>query len=120
AFLLVSALAGAIVASYFTIGNALAFWLGQAEGIAVQLNNALITFSTYPTTLFNGLVRVVLFTALPAGFIAYVPVRFLREWELWQLATVVGAAAVFTLLAVVVFGRGLRRYESGNLVAMRS
>src|SRR4051812_39922619 len=92
AFLLVSLLAGAIIASYFTIGNALAFWLGQAEGIAAQLNNALIMFSTYPTTLFNGVVRVLLFTALPAGFIAYVPVRFLREWEPWQLATLVGAA----------------------------
>jgi ABC-2 type transport system permease protein len=120
AFLLVSLLAGAIIASYFTIGNALAFWLGQAEGIAAQLNNALIMFSTYPTTLFNGFVRVLLFTALPAGFIAYVPVRFLREWEPWQLATVVGAAAFFTLLAMFVFARGLRRYESGNLVAMRS
>ena len=72
-----------------------------------------------PTTLFSGLVRVLLFTALPAGFIAYVPVRFLREWQAWQVAALVGAAAFFALLMVVVFRIGLRRYESGNLVAMR-
>ena len=77
-------------------------------------------FSTYPTTLFSGMVRVLLFTALPAGFIAYVPVRFLREWQLWQLAVLLGAAGFFTLLAGLVFQLGLRRYESGNLVAMRS
>jgi ABC-2 type transport system permease protein len=120
AYLAVSLAAGALIAAYFTIGNALAFWLGQAEGLAMQLNNALITLSTYPTTLFSGLVRVLLFTAIPAGFIAYVPVRFLREWQPWQLAATVGAAVVFALIAHATFARGLRRYESGNLVAMRT
>jgi len=80
----------------------------------------LITFSTYPTTLFTGLVRVILFTAIPAGFIAYVPVRFLREWQPWQMAAVLGAAVGYSLLATFVFSRGLRRYESGNLLALRS
>jgi ABC-2 type transport system permease protein len=120
AFVVVALAAGAIIASYLSLANALAFWLGQAEGLAAQLTSALIMFSTYPTTLFSGLVRVVLFTALPAGFIAYVPVRFLREWQPWQLGAMLGAAAFFVLLTTVVFGLGLRRYESGNLVAMRT
>ena len=75
-------------------------------------------FSTYPTTLFNGVVRVILFTAIPAGFIAYVPVRFLREWQLWQLGIMLVATAFYITLAIVVFHLCLRRYESGNLVAM--
>jgi ABC-2 type transport system permease protein len=79
-----------------------------------------MTFSTYPTTLFNGSVRVLLFTAMPAGFVAYMPVRFLREWQLWQLGSLLAAAAFFCLLAAWVFARGLRRYESGNLVHMRA
>ena len=120
AFLVVSLAAGAIIAAHATLANALAFWLGHAEGIAQQVMNALIMFSTYPTTLFAGLVRVVLFTALPAGFIAYVPVRFLREFQPWQLASVLAVAVFYVALAVFVFDRGLRRYESGNLVAMRS
>jgi ABC-2 type transport system permease protein len=119
AFLLVALAAGAIMASYFSLANALAFWLGQAEGLANQLTTALITISTYPTTLFNGVVRVVLFTALPAGFVAYLPVRFLREWQPWQLGALLGAAALFLGLTTIVFRLGLRRYESGNLVAMR-
>ena len=120
AFVVVSLAAGAIIAAHATLANALAFWLGQAEGVAQQVMNALIMFSTYPTTLFTGLVRVVLFTAIPAGFIAYVPVRFLREFQLWQLASVLAVAVFYVALAVLVFERGLRRYESGNLVAMRS
>jgi ABC-2 type transport system permease protein len=120
AFLVVSLAAGAIIAAHATLANSLAFWLGQAEGVSQQLMNALIMFSTYPTTLFTGLIRVVLFTAIPAGFIAYVPVRFLREFQAWQLASVMAVALVYVALAGLVFDRGLRRYESGNLVAMRS
>src|SRR6185436_4274114 len=108
AFVLVALAAGAIIASYFSLANALAFWLGQAEGLAAQLSNALIMFSTYPTTLFSGMVRVALFTVLPAGFVAYVPVRFLREWQAWQLGSLLGAAGVFVLLTIWVFQRGLR------------
>lgn len=119
-FAVVSLSAGVIIAAHATLAHALAFWLGQAEGLALQVTNALIMFSTYPTTIFSGFVRVLLFTAIPAGFIAYVPVRFLREWQAWQLLSVVAVAIAFALLAVWVFGRGLRRYESGNLLAMRA
>lgn len=120
AFLLLSVAAGAIITAFMTLASSMAFWLGNAEGLSQQVMNALITFATYPTTLFVGVVRVLLFTAIPAGFIAYLPVRFLREWEPWQLAAVLAAAVVYATLAIVVFQQGLRRYESGNLVAMRT
>ncbi|TAK21182.1 MAG: hypothetical protein EPO26_14690 [Chloroflexota bacterium] len=119
-FLAVSLSVGAIIVAHATLASSLAFWLGQAESIASQIQNALIMFSTYPTSLFSGLVRVLLFTAIPAGFIAYIPVRYLREWEWWQLPATLGAALVYVALAIVVFHLGLRRYESGNAVAMRT
>ena len=39
----------AIFVSYAVIANALAFWLGNAEGLASQLLSALLLFSTYPS-----------------------------------------------------------------------
>jgi hypothetical protein len=39
----------------------------------------LITFSLYPEPLFGGMLRLVLFTFLPAGFVGYVPARLLRS-----------------------------------------
>ena len=63
---------------------------------------------------------MVLFTVIPGGFIAYVPVRFLREWQPWQFGALLGASLFYATLAVVAFQRGLRRYESGNLLALRS
>jgi len=118
-FIAVSLCAGAIIVAHATIACSLAFWLGQAEGVAGAIHDAMILFSTYPTSLFGGIVRVVLFTAVPAGFVAYIPVRYLREFAPWQLGVMIAAAAFYIALAIIVFRQGLRRYESGNLVSVR-
>mgnify|MGYP001344524417 CR=1 FL=1 len=55
------------------ITGSLSFYLGNAEGLAEQWRFALITFSTYPATLFDGPVRIVLFTIVPAAFISDLP-----------------------------------------------
>lgn len=118
-FLLLTLFATAIFVAFAILTNALAFWLGNAEGFAQQMMNALVTFSVYPSTLFSGVVKVLLFTVIPAGFIAYVPVELLRAWDWWLASALVGAAAGGLALATAVFYAGLRRYESGNLLAMR-
>jgi ABC-2 type transport system permease protein len=113
-------LTGAIIfISFGVITQSLAFWLGNAEGLAQQFSNALLNFSTYPTVIFKGLVKAVLFTIIPAGFITFMPVQLLRAPS-W---TMLGQLLLFTVAAAmaasVVFHRGLRRYESGNLVLVR-
>lgn len=108
-----------IFAAFGVITQSLAFWLGNSEGLAQQLANALISFSTYPTVIFRGAVKFALFTMIPAGFIAYVPVQLLREWSLPLFAGLLGFALGSVGLAWLVFRAGLRRYESGNLVLMR-
>lgn len=47
------------------------------------------------------------------------PVGLLREADPAFTAAAAAAAAVLVALAVLVFGAGLRRYGSGNLVATR-
>lgn len=118
-YLVLSLTAMVIFVSYGIAANALAFWLGNAEGVARELQNALLIFSTYPSSLFTGGVRVVLFTVVPAGLVAYVPVELLRDWSWPRAAVLVAMAAGSAALATLVFHAGLRRYESGNLLAMR-
>lgn len=118
-FVLLCLLGGTIMVAYGVLANSLAFWLGHAEALSAQVQSALLIFSTYPGALFSGAVKVLLFTAIPAGFIVYIPAGLLHSWD-WRLAGgLVGATALFVVLAVVVFYAGLRRYESGNLLAMR-
>jgi len=97
----------------------LAFFFGNAEGMASQLFNALVSLSTYPADIFKGTARIVLFTVLPAGFISYAPIGLLRRFDAVFVWFAAAAVAAFGLLAVVLFHVGLRRYTSGNRIAMR-
>jgi len=119
-FLLLATTSAAIMTAYGVAVNSLAFWLGQADGLAREFMSALLIFSTYPGVLFTGAVKVLLFTVIPAGFVAYIPVELLRRWD-WSLALLLAAVAGgAALVARLVFDAGLRRYESGNLLAMRA
>jgi len=91
-----------------------AFWLGRVESIARQMWELLITFSLYPEPLFGGVLRLALFTILPAGFVGYLPAAVVRTPSLPHVCLLVGGAAAYLALAVAVFNRGLRRYASGS------
>jgi ABC-2 type transport system permease protein len=109
--------AGVIMLAFGILVVSTAFWFGNTEGLGMQMQNALLTFATYPTDLFGGLVKVALFTLIPAGFTTYLPVTILRDFDPLRLAIVGGFTVGIAALATAVFYAGLRRYESGSLVA---
>jgi hypothetical protein len=45
---------------------------------------------------------------------AFLPTEAIRNPEATNVVSMLGAALVYSLLAVAVFNRGLRRYASGN------
>ena len=99
--------------------SSLAFFLGNSIAILDQGVNALITFSTYPAVIFDGGIKLVLFTLIPSAFVSYLPVEALRQLSLGiALLSMVGSA-LFLGVGVLLFYRGLKRYESGNLMEMR-
>lgn len=104
----------AVLVSLGVIYHSLAFLLGRAQGLASTLDGAILNFGLYPESLFSGRIRFLLFTALPAAWVTWVPASLLEDpqpsWALAFLAVVVGLAWV----ARRVFEAGLRGYESGN------
>ncbi len=117
AFLLYLSLAlmvAIIFTAFLVLLGSLAFWLGNSEGLSQQLMGAFISFSTYPTAVFHGAVKLLLFTLIPAGFISYFPVEMLHTFQWSLFAELVAFTMGIAVLAWVVFHRGLRRYESGN------
>lgn len=117
-------LAVAVSATVFLASGVLihsaAFWLGRIDTLARQLFEFLITFSLYPRPLFAGPLKWLLFTVVPAGFIGYLPVELVRSFTWTGLAAAVGGAVLYASLALAVFSRGLRRYESGNRFGVRA
>jgi viologen exporter family transport system permease protein len=101
------------------LSGSLSFFLGNAAGLSEQWRIAMLTFSTYPAILFEGAVKIVLFTLIPAGFVTYLPVLALRDLSLGDAALSLGGALAVLAVGIAVFYLGLRRYESGNLIEMR-
>jgi ABC-2 type transport system permease protein len=115
AFVVLSVLAAA--ATFLGCGIvffSLAFWLRRTETLSRQIWELLITFSLYPEPLFGGALRLLLFTALPAGFIGYLPVHILRDADLGDVLLLTCGSVLYLAMGGFVFARGLRRYASGS------
>jgi ABC-2 type transport system permease protein len=118
---LVLAVASAVViASTAVLVNSLAFWVGEMDGLPRQLLEFLLVFSLYPSPIFTGALRLLLFTLLPAGFVGFLPAEFLHEPSVGALLGTLGGATLWALLALFVFHRGLKRYESGNRISVNA
>lgn len=117
--LLIGSLLGAIIfLSWLIIFHSLTFWLGQSTLVWESLAS-LLEFARKPTDIFQGIIRLTLYTILPAAFLGTVPVRMIYEFSLWRLFYFGFFALGSLALAVWFFYRGLRRYESGNLITVR-
>ena len=115
-FLVCSLLAAVICASFYALAGCLSFFIGNATQWSFHLANTLITFSLYPMGLFQGGIRLFLYTLVPAAFVGAVPVEIVETSNLWLLGGLAGAAAACVLVLTVVFRIGMRRYESGSAI----
>jgi viologen exporter family transport system permease protein len=100
--------------AHAVISHSLAFWLGRIHTLARAMWEFTISFSLYPPTLFDGPIKVLLFSVLPAGLVAYLPVDVFRQPTLGSVVLLLAATAAHGSVALVMFSRGLRRYSSGT------
>ncbi len=77
------------------------------------------TFATYPEGIFKGIVKIILFTILPIGFVNYIPVRILSSFDINLFIITIGITALFIVIAFVIFYKGFKRYSSSNLMVAR-
>lgn len=113
-WLLASFLSGVVIVCSFSLFGCLSFFIGNATTLAGQATNALLILAVYPDTIFQGGVRFLMYTLLPAAFIGALPYKVVHNLDWQSLGFLAGGALFFALLLVVVFNMGLRRYESGS------
>lgn len=105
---------GAVVwLSTAVIFGSLAFWIADSRSLARDLSDFTLMISMYPASIYQGWTKILIFTVLPAGFIAIAPAQLVRHPSAQALAVALGAAVVFPILAALVFGAGLQRYRQG-------
>ncbi|GAB6088976.1 ABC transporter permease [Spirochaeta dissipatitropha] len=120
-FCLVFVFSGALIyTSIFAVVETLTFYLGSAGGgISRSMTELMITASLYPESIFGPGMRWLLYSAIPTGFIVFIPLRSFLQLS-WPLLLVsIPAALAYWLSARLFFRLALKKYESGNLVGAR-
>jgi ABC-2 type transport system permease protein len=115
-FLVAGVAAGLVFVGFAVIAGSLAFYMGNAQYASQQMANAIVTFALYPNTLFTGVARFLLYTAIPAFFVGALPVEIVKGHDSLLLLGLWGFVIVIWVLAVLIFYGGLRRYESGSAI----
>ena len=77
------------------------------------------TFSTYPEGIFKGLIKILLYTIIPIGFVNYLPIRLVTKFNIVGFIVVILFTIVMISLAFIIFYKGLKRYSSSNLMNAR-
>ncbi len=103
-----------------TIVELLAVWIGDVQNIThVYEFSMLITFTTYPEQIFGRLIKFLMFTIVPAGYMVHLPIRIIYKFNPSYLLAVVIATIFFVVAANLMFKLALKKYESGNNIALR-
>lgn len=113
-FVLVVVLASTLLASFLVLVGSLALFAGRNDAGDLGFH-AIVMFASYPVDIFTGVAKVLLYTAIPAGFVSAVPARIVEDPSTGLLAGLVAATAAVGAAAWATFTSGLRRYRSGSV-----
>lgn len=114
AFVIAVVISAITLTAFLVLAASTAFVGGRSDGSELGFHSMLL-FASYPVDVFGGVMKVLLFTVIPAGFITAVPTRFVRDLEPELVLAAAGVAVLLTALATFAFSAGLRRYTSGAL-----
>jgi ABC-2 type transport system permease protein len=98
--------------------HSIAFWISELREVSDLGLSVLLILQSQPGSLFTGMVRFIMFTIIPAGFVATLPVQVIRTLDPVGALLVVVAAIGYLVLASWIFSRGLLRYESGSRIEL--
>lgn len=110
---------GLISVEVAVIYNSLCFWFVKADALADSLYTSIITFATYPDTIFKGSVKLILYTIIPAGLVAFIPFRIMLKFSVCEILILVCLVFSLGFLASCIFNNGLKRYSSSSLMVSR-
>ncbi len=118
-FLLASGFSIVLLFNFFVLAQSVAFFIGGFEQGASALRHLIATVSPYPFGVFAGPFKYLLMTFVPSFFIVTLPARLVDGFSVETLLNLIAACVVSSFIAYVVFTKGLKRYESGNLVSVK-
>ncbi|MBI5135572.1 ABC-2 family transporter protein [Candidatus Uhrbacteria bacterium] len=120
AMLLSSAVPAALLMSNIALATSLvSFFIPDAEFIAHNLFEVFLSPSLYPGGLFQGALRFVFVFIIPSLLVGGLPAEAAIANNGWLYLFIWAMAGAWTALTLVLLGRAVKRYESGNLTGAR-
>ena len=109
-YVAVALLAASIVVAFNVAWESAAFWSETGNEVAGVAFTAITVLSTYPAAIYTGVVKLVVFTVVPAAFIGSVPAEVVLDPSPRLVAGLVAAAITSWVVALGVWHLGMRRY----------
>ena len=103
------AAAAMVLTGFLVAMGSVAFFAGKGEAGDMGFHSMLL-FSAYPVDIFTGAGKALLYTAVPAGFVAAAPSSLVDDFDGSDAAVLALAAVCFASLGAAMFTLGLRRY----------
>ena len=118
-FILFSILGSIILTNIAIISGTTSFYITKGDMIQQNMNSMATHFSTYPEGIFNTTVKTIFYTLLPIGYIVFLPIKVISEFNIFYTLTVILITILSTTLAFLFFNKGLKKYSSSNLMSAR-
>ncbi len=99
--------------------GSITFYLRYFEQMARTAREVFLTFSFYPFSIYSGFTRFFLLFIIPAGFVGGIPVELLTSFSWKWFILQIAVSLFFFIFSIWFFYHGLKRYESGNVIAMK-
>ena len=118
-FILFSITGSIIITAFTIILSCICFKFVKGDVLVDTLSGAVISFATYPDTIFKNVVKLIFYTIIPVGLTNYLPLHIIIRFDLGSLFIVLGVTVISVILAFVIFNKGLKSYSSSNLMSSR-
>lgn len=118
--LLFAVIGGTFFISMEVTLRSLSVWLGDTNALACRYTETLtLTFSTYPENIFSVTIKALLYTIIPVAYIVYLPIKLVLDFNILTFILIILVQIIYCTIAVVVFNKAMKSYESGNNMSMK-
>ena len=112
--------AGLLYTAVYVVFVSLCFYIKRGDAVAKSVESTLNKAANYPPAIYNVGIKALFFTLIPTFFYTFVPVQyFFLTPNVWWIIGLIAFVSLWVALAFFCFNKGLKKYNSGNLMGGR-
>ena len=94
--------------------------IGNTDNIEhVYINTLMINFGSYPEVIYSNVIKFLIYTVIPSAYISFVPIKFITTLKFEYLFLFVFALVAYASITIFISKKLLKKYESGNNIALK-